>query len=165
MGVPDEKPVKVTVTTGEKLVLYWDEYSAIMEKHEYYGFPKVVHTMYGRAHELRSLKEAQDYIKEAQEYILEEGFAYIPPTFKKIYKGTLRSWWNGKKLLKGMICSYCGGEAHANLHYQISELSIYQRPPKGAKDMRIRAESVPFSYLYQVTGSVKCTQCGYEAKV
>lgn len=57
------------------------------------------------------------------------------------------------------ICAYCGGDAIGEAEVFLRKITIYKRPPKGAKDMKINAGNSP--YIYRLgTRAAYCKKCG-----
>ena len=67
---------------------------------------------------------------------------------------------------KGFICNYCGGSAVGEAKISLLEITIYKRPPKGAKDLKIQLKCggnywYKSPYVYRVRNtSAYCEKCG-----
>lgn len=62
-----------------------------------------------------------------------------------------------------LICNYCGGSAVGEAKISLRKITIYGRPPIGAKDMKIKVNCDWYEspYIYNIISqSAYCGKCG-----
>ncbi len=91
-----------------------------------------------------------------------DAFLLIPlttglPDFQIVWT---KRFWGGS--YRKLICKYCGANAQGLIEVAIHRVIPYRRPPKGAKEMKVKSD--PF-YVFKAKGmSAHCIKCGLESE-
>lgn len=91
-----------------------------------------------------------------------DAFLLIPfttrlPDFQIIWA---KRFWGGS--YRKLICKYCGGDANGNLEVAIRSVIAYRRPPRGAKELKVKSDSF---YVFKAQSMLAhCSKCGLESQ-
>ncbi len=103
-----------------------------------------------------TLKLVQMVLK-SNDFFLLIPFTTRLPDFQIIWA---KRFWVGS--YRKLTCKYCGATAHGHIEVSIHRVIPYRRPPKGAKEMKVKSD--PF-YVFKAKGmSARCTNCGLESE-